>query len=116
MLQRDQAHTLLEAALREFAADWDVIGECVEVTLRNPDHWLSGIGTFGCTLRHRGSGALKVLGRRAGDEPGAAYYRGLSFLVLEAYAERNTDPIRRFLDEVGILATPPRPLAQFRTP
>jgi hypothetical protein len=104
MLPRDQALALLRAALREFAPEWDVVGECAEVTLRDPDHWLSGIGTFGGTLRHAPTGALKVFGRRAGGEPGAAHHRGLSFLVLEAYGERNTDPIRRYFDELGLLA------------
>lgn len=117
MLHREQAQALLEAALREFAPDWDVTAGCTEVTLRNPDHWLSGIGTFGCTLTNRATGSVKVLGRRGGGAPGTAYHRGMSFLVLEAYADRNTDPIRRYLDEVGIvpLLPPPRPLVQFRT-
>lgn len=117
MLHRDHALSLLRAALREFAPEWEIVGECTEVTLRNPDHWLSGIGTFGGMLRHAPTGALKILGRRAGGEPNAAYHRGVSFLVLEAYAERNTDPIRRYLDELGILpvtSTASRPTAPFR--
>lgn len=102
MLPREDAHRLLTLALTEMAPDWELIGECVEVTVRDPDHWLSGIGTFGALLRHRATGVVKVLGRRAGREPNATYHRGISFLVLEAYGERTLDPIRRYLEEVGL--------------
>jgi len=42
-----------------------------------------------------------VLGRRTGPQP-AGYHRGISHLVLQAYSDRNTDPVRRYLEEVGI--------------
>ena len=42
-----------------------------------------------------------MLGRRAGPEP-ATYHRGISHLVLKAYSDRNTDPVRRYLEEVGL--------------
>lgn len=108
MLPQAEAQQLLDQALREYAPDWERVGELREVTTRDPDHWLSGIGTFGVILRHRATEALKVLGRRRGPEGAATYHRGISFLVLQAYAERNTDPIRRYLQEIGI---PPRPAA-----
>ncbi len=102
MLPLEEAERLLTRALRELAPDWELVGGCVEVTIRDPDHWLSGIGTFGATLRHRASGALKILGRRSGRQPHATYHRGVSFLVLEAYGERNTDPARRYFEEIGL--------------
>lgn|GEM_PF-2104319 len=115
MLTREEAQHLLTLALRELAPDWELVGACVELTFRDPQHWLSGIGTFGATLRHRTSGALKVLGRRSGPEPNATYHRGVSFLVLEAYARRNLDPISRYFEEVGLGSRRfgPRPLAIF---
>lgn len=108
MLPREEARRLFALALSEFAPEWEVVGEMAEVTIRDSNHWLSGAGTFAATLRHRASGAAKMLGRRAGGEAGCAYHRGVSFLVLEAYAERNTDPVRRYLEEIGV--TPGRPV------
>lgn len=102
MLPREEAEQLFSRALQEFAPDWDPVGQMMEVTTRDPEHWLSGIGTFGTVLQHRGTGALKVIGRRAGAGPDATYHRGISFLVLEAYGQRNTDPMRRYLQEIGL--------------
>jgi hypothetical protein len=102
MMPQVEAQRLLAQALGEFAPDWDIIAEPKPVTIRDRDHWLSGIGTFGATVRHRVSGTIKVLGRHGGGAPGATYHRGISFLVLQAYAERNTDPVRRYLEEVGL--------------
>lgn len=106
MLPRDSAHDLLVRALAEFAPEWEPATEVVEVTIRDPNHWLSGIGTFGATLRSRATGEIKVLGRRGAPDTATTYHRGISFLVLEAYAERNLDPIRRYLQEIGI--APPK--------
>jgi hypothetical protein len=115
MLSRDEAQGLLRRALAEFAPDWEFRGSVTEVTTRDPQHWLSGIGTFGAMLQHRGSGAMKVLGRRAGSGSGVSYHRGISFLVLQAYGERNTDPVRRYLDEIGIASRPVRSLSALRS-
>jgi hypothetical protein len=101
MLTRDDAQRLLLGALGEFARDWEPVGDVTEVTSQDPNHWLSGAGTFGVILRHRTTQELKVLGRRSGPQP-ASYHRGISHLVLQAYSERNTDPVRRYLEEVGI--------------
>jgi hypothetical protein len=114
MLSRAQAHQLFGQALSEFAPDWKPAADLVEVTVHDPHHWLSGIGTFGVMLQHRTTGALKILGRREGAGPGASYHRGISFLVLEAYGERNVDPIFRYLQEVGV-ASPARSLGALRT-
>ncbi len=106
MLPRPEAQGLFSRALTEFSPGWEPVGELTEVTTRDPEHWLSGIGTFGIMLQHRDTGALKVLGRRAGAGPEATYHRGISFLVLEAYDQRNTDPIRRYLEEIGLASRP----------
>lgn len=117
MLTGPEAQRLLTSALEEFAPDWAVAGSVAPVSIREPDPWLSGVGTFGVTLRHRTTGAVKVLGRRGGAGPGAEYHRGISFLVLEAYRQRNTDPIRRYLAEVRLVPGPepgPRVLSASR--
>jgi hypothetical protein len=114
MLSREEAENLFHRVLAEFAPDWGSMGPLSEVTTRDPQHWLSGIGTFGAMIQHRGTGAVKVLGRRAGAGPGVSYHRGVSFLVLQAYSERNTDPIRRYLEEIGV-AAPGRSLSALRT-
>jgi len=117
MLTRDEAESLLQSVLDEFAPEWDSMGPVNEVTTRDPEHWLSGIGTFGVMLQHRRSGTVKVLGRRAGSVSGSSvsYHRGISFLVLKAYGERNTDPVRRYLDEIGIATHPTHSLSALRT-
>ncbi len=101
MLTRDDAQRFMVGVLGEFAPDWEPISEVAEVTAQDPNHWLSGAGTFGVILRHRTTHALKVLGRRSGPQP-ATYHRGISHLVLQAYNDRNTDPVRRYLEEIGI--------------
>jgi hypothetical protein len=117
VLSHDEAQRLLTLALREMAPDWELAGHCTELAIHDPNVWPSGVGTFGVTLRHRSSGALKVLGRRAGPEPNASFHRGVSFLVLEAYAARNVDPMRRYLEEIGLISRffGPRPLAIFNS-
>jgi hypothetical protein len=101
MLLREDAEQLLAMALKEFAPDWEIVDPVTEVTIRDQDHWLSGIGTYGTTLRNRHTSAVKVLGRRGGDDP-ANHHRGVSYLVLEAYGDRNTDPIWRYFQEVCV--------------
>jgi hypothetical protein len=117
MLTRDEAQRLLQSILDEFAPEWDPMGPVNEVTTRDPEHWMSGIGTFGVMLQHRRSGTVKVLGRRTGPVSGSSvsYHRGISFVVLKAYGERNTDPVRRYLDEIGVATHPARPLSALRT-
>ncbi len=116
MVPREEASRLFALALKEFAPDWEIVDALTEVTIRDRHHWMSGIGTFGATLRHRVTGAVKILGRRAGGAAGASYHRGISFLVLEAYNERNTDPMWRYLQEVGVAEARPSPflVPQFR--
>jgi hypothetical protein len=103
MLSRHDAERVFRRILSEFASDWQPVGQITEVSVRDPEHWLSGNGTFGIMLQHRATGTVKVLGRRAGAGPRATYHRGISFAVLEAYEQRNTDPILRYLDEIGLV-------------
>jgi hypothetical protein len=103
MLLPEQVQRLVELALAEFAPEWQVTGLCSELSLHNPDHWVSGLGTFGLVLRNRNSRAAKVLGWRNGDFRSASYHRGISYRVLEAYADRITDPIRRYFEEIGLV-------------
>src|SRR5262245_45776779 len=103
MLLPEQVQRLVELALAEFAPEWQVTGLCSELSLHNPDHWVSGLGTFGLILRNRQNRSAKVLGWRTGDFRGASYHRGISYRVLEAYADRITDPIRRYFEEIGLL-------------
>jgi hypothetical protein len=103
MLLPEQVQRLVELALAEFAPEWQVTGLCSELSLHNPDHWVSGLGTFGLILRNRQSRSAKVLGWRSGDFRSATYHRGISYRVLEAYADRITDPIRRYFEEIGLL-------------
>src|SRR3989442_9269810 len=103
MLLPEQVQRLVELALAEFAPEWQVTGLCSELSLHNPDHWVSGLGTFGLVLRNRQSRSAKVLGWRNGDFRSATYHRGISYRVLEAYADRITDPIRRYFEEIGLI-------------
>ena len=103
MLLPEQVQRLLERALAEFAPEWQVASGCAELSLNNADHWVSGLGTFGLVLRNRQSNAAKILGWRNGDFMNATYHRGISYRVLEAYADRITDPIRRYFEEVGLV-------------
>jgi len=102
MISRVEVRRLLQEALEEFAPRWEISADPIEMTIRDPYHWLSGIGTFGVTLRDRATGATKVLGRRSGPEKTATFHRGLSALVLEAYCDGSRDPIVRYLQEIGI--------------
>src|SRR2546428_883404 len=113
MLLPEQVHRLFQLALVEFAPDWEISGACTELSLHRAEHWASGLGTFGLVLHDRVTGATKVLGRRTGELPNATYPRGISYRVLEAYADRITDPIRRYFEEIGVVAPPE---ARFQKP
>jgi hypothetical protein len=43
MLLPEQVQRLVELALAEFAPEWQVTGLCSELSLHNPDHWVSGL-------------------------------------------------------------------------
>ncbi|MEK7386299.1 MAG: hypothetical protein AABZ83_07635 [candidate division NC10 bacterium] len=116
MLLPEQVQRLFQLALVEFAPDWEIAGESAELSLHNPEHWVSGIGTFGLILRSRGTGTVKVLGWRTGEIKNATYHRGVSYRVLEAYADRITDPIRRYFEEIGIVTPTEQPSRFLRPP
>lgn len=116
MLLPEQVHRLFQLALVEFAPDWEIAGESAELSLHNPEHWVSGLGTFGLILRSRGTGSVKVLGWRTGEIKNATYHRGISYRVLEAYADRITDPIRRYFEEIGIVTPTEQPSRFLRPP
>ena len=109
MLLPEQVQRLFQLALVEFAPDWEIAGQSAELSLHSPEHWVSGIGTFGLILRSRGTGTVKVLGWRTGKIKNATYHRGVSYRVLEAYADRITDPIRRYFEEIAVTASPETP-------
>lgn len=116
MLLPEQVHRLFQLALVEFAPDWEIAGESAELSLHNPEHWVSGLGTFGLIVRSRGTGSVKVLGWRTGEIKNATYHRGISYRVLEAYADRITDPIRRYFEEIGIVTASEQPTRFLRPP
>lgn len=116
MLLPEQVQRLFQLALVEFAPDWEIAGESAELSLHNPEHWVSGLGTFGLILRSRGTGSVKVLGWRTGEIKNATYHRGISYRVLEAYADRITDPIRRYFEEIGIVTPTEQPSRFLRPP
>jgi len=60
-------------------------------------------GSTGLNLPLMLRAIAKVLGWRSGDFRSATYHRGISYRVLEAYADRITDPIRRYFEEIGLL-------------
>ncbi len=109
MLLPEQVRRLFQLALVEFAPDWEIASAIAELSLHNPEHWVSGLGTFGLVLRNRETSEMKVLGWRAGEIPKATCYRGISYRVLEAYADRITDPIRRYFEEIGVAISPEYP-------
>ena len=116
MLLPEQVQRLFQLALVEFAPDWEIAGLAAELSLHNPEHWVSGLGTFGLIVRSRGTGSVKVLGWRTGEIKHATYHRGISYRVLEAYADRITDPIRRYFEEIGIVASSEHPTRFLRPP
>ena len=64
MISLDKAERLIQMAVAEFAPEWEMVGDCTELTVREPDDWMSGAGSYGVTLRNRATGALKLVGKR----------------------------------------------------
>jgi hypothetical protein len=108
MLSQADLQIALAFALREFAPSWKIVSDCLPVDPLDPSQWASGTQSFQVMLRHRASGQLKALGRRVADEPGASPHRGLALSLIEAYGHGNGEPLRRYLEEVGVAAGPPR--------
>ncbi len=105
MLAQADFQRALGLALGEFAPAWTIVGECSAVDRLDASHWGSGPQSFQVTLRHRVTGHLKVLGRRASYEPGATVHPAVALSLIGAYRHGNPEPIRRYLEEVGVAAT-----------
>ncbi len=104
MLAQADFQRALALALGEFAPAWTIVGECSPVDRLDASHWGSGPQSFQVTLRHRVTGHLKVLGRRASYEPTASLHPAVALSLIGAYRHGNPEPIRRFLEEIGVAA------------
>lgn len=114
MLSQADLQIALAFALREFGTPWKIVTDCSPVDPLDPNHWASGAHSYQVTLRHRVTGQLKALGRRVPDDAAASPHRALALSLIEAYGQGNGDPLRRYLEEVGVIAattrdTPPTP-------
>jgi hypothetical protein len=102
MLAQVDFQRALALALGEFATAWTIVGDCAPVDRLDASHWGSGPQSFQVTLRHRVTGHLKVLGRRVPHEPGASVHPAVALSLIGAYRHGNPEPIRRYLEEIGI--------------
>lgn len=116
MLSQTDLQIALAFALRELGPAWKIVSDCPPVDPLDPDHWASGVHSVQVTLRHRVSGQLKVLGRRVVADPNASVHRGLALQLIEAYGQGNADPLRRYLEEVGVAAVTAREAHVLRRP
>jgi len=105
MLSLADLERALALALGEFGPAWKIVGDCAPVDPFDPSHWDSGSQSFQVTLRHRVTGHLKVLGRRVAYEPSASLHRAVALSLIEAYRHGNAEPIRRYLEDIGVAAT-----------
>ena len=104
MLAQADFQRALALALGELAPAWTIVGECSPVDRLDASHWGSGPQSFQVTLRHRVTGHLKVLGRRTSYEPTASLHPAVALSLIGAYRHGNPEPIRRFLEEIGVAA------------
>jgi len=104
MLAQADFQRALALALGELAPGWTIIGDCAPVDRLDAGHWGSGPQCFQVTLRHRVTGHLKVLGRRAAYEPGATVHPAVALSLIGAYRHGNSEPIRVYLEEIGVAA------------
>ena len=109
LLQEDRTDRTLEEtlalALGEFCPAWKIASDCSPVDPLDPSHWAADTQSFQVTLRHRVTGRRKALGRRTVDEPSTSLYRGVALSLIEAYRRGNADPMRRYLEEIGVAET-----------
>ena len=104
MLAQADFQRALALALGEFAPGWAIVGDCAPVDRFDASHGGSGPQSFQVTLRHRVTGHLKVLGRRAAYEPGATVHPAVALPLIGAYRHGNSEPIRAYLEEIGVAA------------
>ena len=102
MLAQADFQRALSLALGEFAPGWTLVGDCAAVDRSDASHWGSGPQSFQVTLRHRVTGHVKVLGRRVAYEPGATVHPAVALSLIGAYRHGNSEPIRAYLEEIGV--------------
>ena len=102
MLAQADFQRALSLALGELAPGWTLVGDCAPVDSADASHWGSGPQSFQATLRHRVTGHVKVLGRRVVHEPGATVHPAVALSLIGAYRHGNSEPIRAFLEEIGV--------------
>ena len=95
----------LARALGEFCPAWKIASDCSPVDPFDPSHWATDTQSCQVTLRHRVTGRLTVLGRRIADEPSTRLHRGVALSLIEAYGRGDADPLRRYLEEIGVTET-----------
>ena len=113
MLSLADLERALALALGEMGPAWKLVGDCAPVDPFDPSHWDSGSQSFQATLRHRVTGHLKVLGLRVAYEPGASLHRAVALSLIEAYRHGNPEPIRQYLEEIGVAVTTASDSAHF---
>ncbi len=104
MLAQADFQRALALALGELAPAWKIVGDCAPVDRFDAGHWGSGPQSFQVTLRHRVTGHLKVLGHRVSYEPSASVHPAVALSLIGAYRHGNPEPIRRYLEEIGVAA------------
>jgi hypothetical protein len=102
MLAQADLQNALAQALGEFGPAWKIVSECSPVNPLDPSHWAVGSQSIHVNIRHRVTGRLKVLGRRVADEPSASLHRAVALSLVDSYVHGNADPIRRYLEDIGV--------------
>ena len=113
MLAQADFQRALALALGEFAPAWRIVGDCAPVDRFDASHWGAGSQSFQVTLRHRVTGHLKVLGRRVAYEPSASVHPAVALPLIGAYRHGNAEPLRRYLEEIGVAAVTPGDATHF---
>jgi len=113
MLAQADLQNALAQALGEFGPAWKIVSECSPVNPLDPSHWAVGSQSFHVNIRHRVTGRLKVLGRRVADEPSASLHRAVAFSLVDSYVHGNSDPIRRYLEDIGVATGSERDAGHF---
>jgi hypothetical protein len=107
MLAQADFQRALALALGELAPAWTIVGDCSPVDQLDANHWGSGPHSFQVTLRHRVTGDLKFLGHRVAGEPTASVHPAVALSLIGAYRHGNPEPLRRYLEEIGVAAATP---------
>ena len=113
MLAQADLQNALAQALGEFGPAWKIVSDCSAVDPLDPSHWAVGSQSFHVNLRHRVTGRLKVLGRRVADEPSASLHRAVALSLVDAYVHGNPDPMRRYLEDIGVAPSTERDAGHF---